>query len=274
MELAKYEGPDTLYSDTHNVLVEELVTTGALGFIAFLGWLVLSGRRARGPLAGFAAVAATALLFEPQFIGLTPIVALALGAATARAPDTKPVDLAFRDSRPLRGFAIALAVLGLVAGGLVLVGDSHYLDALKQSSVSELDAAERTLPPWPQLAGVRAQFLFQRARETEDAGLGRRALEHEREASERDPADPLWWYARGAIAEDFGTSTTANAAYRHALTLNPTSYQALAGLYRIAVRDGRHDAAVTYRARLCRLGPAYCPARSTLRPAKQGGNGG
>ena len=273
LQIAQYEGPDTLYSDTHNVLVEELVTTGVFGFVAFLGWLVLSGRRARGPLAGFAAVAAVAMLLEPQFIGLTPIVTLALGAATAQAPDTKRVDLAFRDSRPLAGIAIALAVVGLVAGGLLVVGDSHYVDALTHNSLSDLHAAERTMPPWPQLPGVRAQLLFQRARESGDASLGRRALGDERRARDRDPADPLWWYAIGAIEESFGTSSRANLAYQHALALNPTSYQALAGLYRVAVRDGRHDAAVSYRRRLCRLGADYCPSRSTLEPAKRGADG-
>jgi O-antigen ligase len=265
IEIAKYEGPDTLYSDTHNFLVEELVTTGVLGFIALLGWLVLSGRRARGPLAGFAAVAAVAMLFEPQFIGLTPLVLLALGAATAGAPDTKRVDLSFRDSRPLAFVATGLAVIGLVAGGLLLVGDSHYYDAVVHSSLSDLDAAAATMPPWPQLPGVHAQVLFEQARATNDAAVGRDSLVYEREAQKRDPADPLWWYATGAIEETFGTSARANAAYHHALKLSPFSYQALAGLYRIAVRDDQHAAAVRYRAQLCRLGADYCPTRASLR---------
>jgi O-antigen ligase len=266
LKIAQYEGPDTLYSDVHNFIVEELVTTGVLGFLAFLGWLILSGRRARGALAGFAAVAAFAMLFEPQFIGLTPLVALALGVATARAPDTQRVDLAFKDNRPLAWVAVGLAVAGLVAGGLLLVGDRHYYGAVIDNSLPELEQAERLMPPWPQLPGVHAQLLFEGARAKNDPAQGREALKYEREARDRDPADPLWWYASGAIEETYGTSARANAAYRHALKLSPWSYQALFGLYRIAVRDGRHADAVSYRNRLCKLGAEYCPTRASLRP--------
>jgi O-antigen ligase len=266
LKIAQYEGPDTLYSDAHNFLVEELVTTGVLGFLAFLGWLILSGRRARGPLAGFAAVAAIAMLVEPQFIGLTPLVMLALGVSTVRAADTKRVDLGFKDSRPLAWLAVALALTGAVGGGLLLVGDHHYYGAVIHSSMPDLERAERTMPPWPQLPGVHAQLLFEGARATNNAKEGREALRYEREARERDPADPLWWYASGAIEETYGTSARADAAYRHALKLSPWSYQALFGLYRIAVRDGRHADAISYRKTMCRIGAEYCPTRASLHP--------
>jgi O-antigen ligase len=264
LEIARYEGPDILYSDAHNVFVEVLVTTGALGFLAFAGWVLLSARRARGALAGFAAVSGVALLFEPQFIGLAPLIALALGAATAKAPDTKSVDLTFRDAKPLGALAVVLALGGLVAGGLLVVGDSHYHDAQTEGSLSELSAGTATMPPWPQLPGLRAQLLVLQAQASNDPALGRTGLRYEGEAAERDPADPLWANAMGTLEELYGTSARANAAYRHALTLNPWSYQAMSGLYRIAVRDGKRAEAIALRTRMCRLGSGYCPDRSTL----------
>lgn len=271
LEIARYEGPDTLYSDVHNVFVEVLVTTGALGFLAFACWLVLSARRARGALAGFAAVAGISLLVEPQFIGLVPVMALALGAAVVARPDSRSVDLRLGGSRVLRTLAIALALTGLIAGGLLLRGDSHYRRAVVDHSISDLTVAEATMPPWPQLPGVHAQLLFERAVRTSDQRAARRALAYEREAQRRDPADPRWWSAAGAIEERFGSAARANSAYHHALELSPWSFQALGGLYRVAVRDGHHRAAVGYRATLCRLGPAFCPPRSSLRgPASSG----
>ena len=87
LTFARYEGPDVLFADAHNFLVEVLTTTGILGFAAFLAWLVLAGRRARGPLAGFAVVGAMTMLVEPLNVGLTPLVLLALGAAGADAAE-------------------------------------------------------------------------------------------------------------------------------------------------------------------------------------------
>ena len=195
LEIAHYEGPDTLYSDAHNVFVEELVTTGVLGFIAFLGWLVLSGRRARGPLAGFAAVAALAMLVEPQFIGLTPLVALAFGAATARAltpnrsTSRSGIVVRWRDSQ-------SPSLLSVWSREDSWPSATATTSTRSPITPSELDAAERTSPPWPQLPGVRAQLLFRSTASPTMPPSGRRALAYERSASERDPADPLWFYRR------------------------------------------------------------------------------
>jgi tetratricopeptide (TPR) repeat protein len=145
-----------------------------------------------------------------------------------------------------------------------MVGDSHYYQAVIHGSLPELDAAATTMPPWPQLPGVHAQLIFGRARQQSDPKLGRSALAYERQAAHRDPADPRWANATGVIEETFGTAARANAAYRHALQLNPWSFQALAGLYRVAARDGNRADAIPLRTRLCRLGPNDCPPRSTL----------
>lgn len=261
---ARYEGPDILYSDAHNFLVEELATTGVLGFVAFLAWLVLAGRRARGALAGFALVAAITMLFEPQSLALTPMVVLAFGAAGADGSDRALTEGSWLRSRLAVGVSVATLVVGAAFGVVLIRGDVHYRQALVQSSFDELAAADRLFPPWPQLPGVRAAFLNGRAKNGGGRPVGRRALEAERDAIDRDSADPHWWIALGALEEQWGSRDRAGAAYREALRRNPWSDTARLGLFRLALRADDRAAAARLREKMCEVGPDYCPPRSAL----------
>jgi O-antigen ligase len=258
LTLARYEGPDVLFSDTHNFLVEQLTTTGVLGFAAFLAWLVLAARRVRGPLAGFAAVGAFTMLFEPLNVGFTPIVLLAFGAAGADAAQRALVDGSWLRSRPAIVVSIATLAAGAVAGALLVSGDMHYRVAVRDLSIDELSAAEQRFPPWPHLPGVRAQMINARAPE------GERAIRAEREAIARDSDDPRWWYALGVLEEQRDRPARAERAYQQALERNPWSVAALSGLFRLALGEADQVAATRIRATLCRLGPNYCPPRSAL----------
>jgi O-antigen ligase len=262
---ARYEGPDVLYSDAHNFLVEELATTGVLGFAAFLGWLVLAGRRARGALAGFAVIGAITMLFEPQSLALTPLVLLAFGAAGADRDERALTEGSWLQSRLAVGVSIALIVVGAGFGITLIRGDAHYRHAVLQSSFDELNAAERLFPPWPQLAGIRAQFLNDRATTGGGRTVGRRAITAERGAISRDSDDPHWWYALGALEEQWGSANRSASAYREALRRNPWSQSARLGLFRLALRRDDRAAAARLRTKMCEVGPAYCPPRSALK---------
>lgn len=263
LSLARYEGPDVLFADAHNFIVEVLTTTGILGFAAFLAWLVLAGRRARGPLAGFAVVGAVAMLLEPLNVGLTPLVLLALGAAAADAAEPALTGSSWFRSRLAVGISLVTLVAGVAFGVVLISGDTHYRSALRDGSFGELSAADRRFPPWPQVPGVRASLLAATARNG-GRPVERRAIAAERDALARDEADPYWWYQLGAFEEQWGTPARASQAYREALRRNPWSQNARLGLFRLALRADDRDRAARLRGKMCEVGPAYCPPRSAL----------
>jgi hypothetical protein len=251
-----------LYSDAHNLVVEYAVGTGLVGLALLATWLILSARRARGPLAGFCAVAAAVALLQPVYIGITALVALALGAAMTRAPNPRLTD-APRAGRVAVALGVVLAVAGAAAGMALLVGDIHYARANTRQSVRELDAADRWLPPWPQLPALRAQLVHRSGRKPslEVVALARDTVA-------RDEQDPIWWSTLGAIELLRSRPHAAAAAYREARRLNPWSYFALSGSYEVARELDDSAAARHFRDRLCRLGAQYCPREG--RPRSKG----
>jgi hypothetical protein len=258
LEIARYEGPDVLYSDAHNLVVEYAVATGVLGLGLLGAWLVLSARRVVGPLGGFCVIAAIVGLVQPQYVGLTALTALALGGAMARAPTPRLAD-APRWGRAAVALGALLAVGGALAGLSLLVGDVHYAHANADRSLTELSAASDRLPPWPQLTALEAELRHQpRARPSEAlVDLGRETIA-------RDHQDPVWWATLGAMEALRDHPRAAAAAYRETLELNPWSYFGLSGSYEAALAQHDRAAARGFRAKLCRLGPQYCPARSDL----------
>jgi len=218
-------------------------------------------RRARGPLLGFAAVVAVTLLLEPQYIGLTPVVGAALGAAMP------PIDRSSLAPQVRRTFALAAVMLGLIGVGLGLVlftGDVAFKDAVTTGSRSQLARADERFPPWPEVSGLRSQIDALAADRSGSSSDMERMFAASRAAIRRDPADPKWWWRLGQFAEHFGTPQQADAAYRAALERNPWSTQALAGRYRIARDAGDRAGAGSRRRKLCELGPASCIPRSDL----------
>lgn len=252
----RYEGRDVLLGDAHNVVVQVLTTTGVLGLLAFGTWLGLSGRRARGPLAGFAALVGLTMLLEPLDLAVTPLVCLALGAATL--PGTLP-----QPSERIRSWVPALgavlALVGLVAGLRLVAGDASYADAVVHSSPADLRHAEQASPPWPQYPALRSAFRSVRADAAHDARLGRSAIAAQRRAIARDGTDPRWWYGLGVLEERWGTVARARADYHAALARNPWSWFALTHLYGLELRAHHLAAARDARARLCEIGPSECP---------------
>ena len=140
-------GADRLYQDAHNVVVQYAVTTGILGLALLATWLALAAVGARGELVWFAVFAGLSLFVEPQFIGLTPVLALTLGAAARATPPATTV---------IRGLVAAGLVVGVVAGGLLLRGDVVFDRAAQDRTLAAAHRAERLLPMWPEPATFTA----------------------------------------------------------------------------------------------------------------------
>ncbi|MEP6623045.1 MAG: O-antigen ligase family protein [Acidimicrobiia bacterium] len=227
---ARAFGSDTLNIDAHDVFVEYLVTTGLVGALAFTAWLVLAARGARGELAWFAGVGAVSLLFQPQFVGLTPVLALALGVAKRGPP--------VRISRPAKSVAILIVVTAVVAGVALVRGDMLLRNDTVDLDLRDARAAARALPIWPEPAAREAQAYRYAFHSDHRAGALADAVAAARVAHRRDPSDPGVSLALGGLELGSGHRTAARAAYADARRWDPFSAQALIALSAFAKADG------------------------------------
>ena len=206
-------GAETLNRDGHNLFVEYVVTTGILGVVALAAWLLLAGLGARGELAAFVVFAAVSLLLQPQFVGLTPVLALALGAA---APDP---DRARRIPRVGRALAWTGAIVGLVIGALLVRGDLEYDRAVSERSATVAHRAVALLPLWPDPAEFEATTDEARAR-TQPAALARAVLAA-RVAQRRDPSSPGPWLLIAQTRAGTRPPANGDACVRAGAALEP-----------------------------------------------------
>ena len=210
---ARYTGGDTLYADAHNFVVEFATTTGLLGLIALGGFLIVAGRRARGPLVGFTIVVAITMLLQPQYVGLTPLVLLALGASGPRlrlfpasgVDAERPVDRGTGRMGAGRVILVVLcgatALVGGVVGYRAIAGDAAFERAVTERSPAQVDRADRLFPAWPDVPAQRASIYATRRFLTGERRYEALAARSGREAVERDPSDPQWLFQMGNLEE-------------------------------------------------------------------------
>jgi O-antigen ligase len=237
---ARAFGPDRLTGAAHNLVVEYAVTTGLLGLAALLAWLALAARRARGELAWFALLGGASLLLQPQHLGLTAVLALALGAAAPRLAPPPPLAALVA--------AGALLVAGAVAGAGLLWGDLAMSRAYADLRPEDARVASDTLAAWPEPAVALARAETYQALSRHDDRFWPRAIAAARVAHERDPSDPAVAVVLGNLEAGHGSAARAAAAYEVALRWNPQSALALKGLADVRRAQGDEAAA----AELCR----------------------
>jgi O-antigen ligase len=231
LETARAEGPERLFTDAHDLLIEYGATTGLLGLGTLLSWLALAGRRASGPLAAFALAAAAGSLTEPQYVTVLPLAALALGASQRRDDNDASARLGLWPIVPVAIAAVAATVL--------LVGDLSLQKAEIDFRTEDAARAAQFLAPWPQPHATEAKVLFFRGKTARDAALTARAIVEQGEAVRRDPADPA---ARTLLADyqlEAGQELAAERNYRAALARNPWSSRAMSGLAVVAAHRCR-----------------------------------
>ena len=268
-EFTRAEGPDKLFYDAHNLVVEQLVTVGVVGLVLLGGFVVSVVRRSRGPLLWFGAGIALTWLFNPVSVCTGGVALLALGAAWSRdgAPGPSDVDEppseaerpGGSDAYAVAGRAIGavLAAAGLVVGVTLLRADALLDDGVASGDLAAVRHAEQLFPPDAVVTGIVAEALGRVADEQPTAANRRAVVAASRRATQLDPTRAYWWIRLGAREYAFGEGTEedrldrAEAAFRRALTRNPWSVEAMIGLRGIA--DARGDAAEVERLteRLC-----------------------
>ena len=237
--VAKAEGPERLFADAHNLVIEYAVTTGILGSSALLAWLFLAWRRASGPFAAFAAGILLLHLVQPQYVGTTPVAGLCLGAAAATDRTS------WRSwGAPPRLAAIGAALLGLAMGALLLVGDASLRRAELDFTLADARRAERLLPPWPEPAEKLSKLISFQAIESGDDRRFDAALRWKEEAVDREPSEPRLWLELGEFELSRGHYARALDSFTSALVLNPQSVRAKIGRAQANLLLGRPELAV------------------------------
>lgn len=242
-KLALAEGSERVFTDAHNLLVEYVVTTGIVGFACLLAWLIVTIRLAAGPLLVFGLVLFVHHLLQPQWVGTTPLVFLALGAAMAGA-------VAGPGRTKMTGVATAvLAAVALPVAVRLLLGDFHLAQARLDFDLPHALKADAMLGHWPQPAQLVARITIV------EPGPGRAAeARHWMEiAAGRDPTDPELWNDLADLEQRNGFTQQAERHYREALRHDPWSGRASAGLGRLRFAEARYAEAVPFLERAAEL---------------------
>jgi tetratricopeptide (TPR) repeat protein len=246
-----------LLADAHNLGLEVAIATGLVGLVLALAWFVLGASDRRGALLACALVLLATELVEPLNVTITPLAALALGAAAAR----RPTDRAGPVPRPVARAGLLCAILAAVPAVLLVTGDVALAQGYSSYEVSDIgqalsrtQVAETLLAPWPEPADQLAQIQYFRAIDRRPGAI--QAAEHWAQvAAAKDPSyvarltalarDQLWaynlsgaaatgremlrqdpwssdgWLTLGIVADARGDRAQAVADWRQALALQP-----------------------------------------------------
>ncbi len=241
LTIARAEGPDAMFADAHDIVVESAVTTGVVGLILLLGWVgtAVAGARRRPTgegLLGFAALVVGVSLVEPMHVGVTPLAALALGAA-----GTWP---AVRSRGWGRFGTAVVAVAGMVAAAWLTVGLVALHEADLNADPAAAVSAGRLLPPWGEPDAIVGRLIAFEGITARDPAKLDEAITWWSAAAQRDRVDPSRWNDLAGALEHAGRPAPAADAYERALGDNPWSARALTGLVRIGGRGGVSGGAV------------------------------
>jgi len=238
LRLARAEGPDRSFAETHNLLLEYAVTTGVPGLLAFVVFAAIAFRLAgwRSPLAGFACLALISHLFQPNHAELTPLAFLALGAACATRARYRVTPVT----------PVALGAVALAAGTTFTIG--AWALATSSSSVAAARHATTTarslLPWWSAPYERTAQLDEAVASANHDTASYRAALSNELEAARREPYLPQPWARAGALELQLGEVGAAETDLRRALADDPWSVASLRELSVALAIDHRYKDAL------------------------------
>jgi len=290
LAVARAEGPETLFADAHDLVIESVVTTGPVGAVLLGLWLTaafgLAGDRRHRPsngtsrtastssehpggagLGGFAGLVLAASLVEPMHPGVTPLALLALGSASSGALPRAATRARGLHTTTVRSAAAAVTAGGVAVSCWLVAGliSLHHAD-VGADPAGAAEAARR-LPPVGEPAAVAGRLIAFRGitrRDSTDTGEARRWWTI---AAHQDPASPSRWNDLGDALGKAGGPTASAAAYRRALADNPWSVRALRGLVRVG-RNGDVDPTELDRSRqrIDRVAPGSPPRAAPTEP--------
>jgi O-antigen ligase len=227
--VGRLEGPEKIFTDAHNLVVEYATTTGLLGVGALIIWLLAAMRGARDCLFAGALALLAVHMFEPQSVLTTPLLFLALGAGGSVGTRSK-------GDRPAVHWIITSCCIAasIWAAAILLVGEFDLRQSELDFTLAPVSQANRILPAWPRPEALLAKvWLFDGIAGANKADI-RQSRSWQLRALQRDDTDPQLWNDLADFDASEGSNAAASAEYLSALRFNPTSVRAMDGLARLA----------------------------------------
>jgi len=237
--------PGAVFTDSHNIFLELATTTGIIGLLLIVAWVVFAFRNRTGRLLGFAAAIFVTELVEPINLALTPLAFLALGgAAVAVAGRRKAAEPSPRATpRWVAPAAVVTAALALIPALMLVIGDESLTRSAAQFSVAQDPAAlssagtaETMLSPWPEPATHLSQ-IHQYLSLGHKKRQALQAIAWAKVAAERDPTNPYLLTAYANSLALNGQLGKAKAEALLALKHSPYWSQAMNLLSGIAYQE-------------------------------------
>lgn len=268
-EFAAAEGPDKLFFDAHNIVVEQLVTGGIVGLVLTGGFVWSIARKVKGPLAWFGLAIGASLLIQPLSIVTVPLALLALGIASTE-PFGPPRSERSRVQALVVGSTLVLVAVGAIVGLLVAMTARQVYVAETEHSVEAIDSARRFFSRDPALSDTKTQVHQSEAMTFETPEAHAAALASARRTVELEPTRPNWWIRLALVELGSGTGSdeervaAARAALDRALERNPWSHQALSTHYLLSVELGEEADAEAWLALLRQIDPDFEADRKSV----------
>ena len=250
--VAAADGPDHLFADAHNLVVQYSVTTGVVGALLLLGFLASAVRGARGHRLAAATVLLVTALVEPQSLAITPLAFVLLGSAA-----TSPIE-----RRPRAAWSIVPAAIALALGGVLLTGDAQLRSGGLDFALGNARQSASLLRGWPQPVSLEAKIYLFRYLGSQDSRDLRSALALRAAAVTRDPHDPALWNDLGELELYAQQPTHARSSFNRALHDNPVSARGELGVGRAELALNNPGVAATHLYRALHL--ASAPEVATL----------
>ena len=249
-----------ILTDGHDIFVEVAVTTGLLGLICFLVWLLGTARMApRSNFLGFAAAMMAVELVEPINVAILPLTFLGLGAtAAARLERGETADPTVHEpvsEQPIDGVVkykpvtvvhsrvvtfVAIA-MGLFLGATMVIGDAYMWSGTNHSLGQPFNLAaakdtNRLLPYWPDSALEVAQVeaFDSLGGRPGDAAFLAESRHWTAVAVGRDLTDPDLWTLLARADTQLKAYGRARSEYYRALACDRWYTQAFEGLGELA----------------------------------------
>lgn len=232
--------------DPHNLLVNVLVTTGAVGFVAFVAWVAACGVRCRGPLAFALVPIGLSWMLQPVGIVVLPLAALMLGVAMSGSDEAVVIN---RRVLLWLGSVGALMALYVLAADVELRRAADALDGPRAARAASLYADDSVV------ADVVAQvYRF----DDSIPDRAERRLDWQRTAAFAEPDRPYWWSQLAIRYIEAGSFDEAQDSLVRARELQPFNIRTLRVEVILALRSGDDDSLESLLADSCELGLDLC----------------
>lgn len=237
------------WNDPHNLVVNLLVSTGIIGVLAMVAFVLfqLRGVDDWSYLAAFAASLVTWML-QPATLHSLPVAMFMLGAAAARRPDGEATER--------RDVEVGLIGAGVLVALLFLVPLVGIRSALEEKDMDRAVTFGALLPPDPLVAdGIATTAVLEAIDGSRSVDS---AVAWSTRPAEIQPGNPYWWAQHADRMLELGEYEEVERAIDEGLAINPWTASAWTARLVYANELRSDEMAAPAREVVCRLELPMC----------------